>query len=39
MERRALGAERTSPRYVREKEVRMRGYARYRFLKVQGLPP
>jgi putative transposase len=26
------------PRYARGKEVR-RGYARYRFLKVQGLPP
>ena len=34
MERRALEeAERTSPRYVRGKEVRRRGYARYRFLK------
>ena len=33
IERRALEeAERTSPRYVRGKEVR-RGYARYRFLK------
>ena len=41
MERRALEEERrTSPRYVRGKEVRRRGYARYRFLKgVQGLPP
>ena len=34
MERRALEeAERTSPRYARGKEVRRRGYARYRFLK------
>jgi len=34
MERRALEeAKRTSPRYVRGKEVRRRGYARYRFLK------
>jgi Transposase and inactivated derivatives len=34
IERRALEeAERTSPRYVRGKEVRRRGYARYRFLK------
>ena len=32
MERRALEERRTSPRYVRGKEVR-RGYARYRFLK------
>ena len=33
IERRALEeAERTSPRYVRGKEVR-RGYARYRFLR------
>ena len=28
------------PRYARGKEVRRRGYARYRFSKgVQGLPP
>ena len=34
IERRALEeAERTSPRYVRGKEVRRRGYARYRFLR------
>ena len=33
MERRALKERRTSPRYVRGKEVRRRGYARYRFLK------
>ena len=34
MERRALEeAERPSPRYARGKEVRRRGYARYRFLK------
>ena len=34
MERRALEeAERTSPRYARGKEMRRRGYARYRFLK------
>jgi putative transposase len=34
IERRALEeAERTSPRYTRGKEVRRRGYARYRFLK------
>ena len=34
MERRALEKERrTSPRYARGKEVRRRGYARYRFLK------
>jgi|GEM_PF-729430 len=34
IERRALEeAERTSPRYARGKEVRRRGYARYRFLK------
>ena len=34
MERRALEKERrTSPGYVRGKEVRRRGYARYRFLK------
>ena len=33
MERRALEERRTSPRYVRGKEVRRRGYARYRFLK------
>ena len=34
MERRALEeAERTSPRYARGREVRRRGYARYRFLK------
>jgi Transposase and inactivated derivatives len=40
IERRALEERRTSPRYVRGKEVRRRGYARYRFLKgVQGLPP
>ena len=34
MERRALEEQRrTSPRYARGKEVRRRGYARYRFLK------
>jgi len=34
IERRALEeAEKTSPRYIRGKEVRRRGYARYRFLK------
>jgi putative transposase len=33
IERRALEVRRTSPRYVRGKEVRRRGYARYRFLK------
>jgi len=33
MERRALEEERTSPRYARGKEVRRRGYARYRFLR------
>ena len=34
MERRALEeAERTSPRYARGKEVRRRGYARYRSLR------
>ena len=33
MERRALEERRTSPRYVRGKEGRRRGYARYRFLK------
>ena len=33
IERRALEERRTSPRYVRGKEVRRRGYARYRFLK------
>jgi putative transposase len=34
IERRALEkAERTSPKYAREKEVRRRGYARYGFLK------
>ena len=34
IERRALEEERrTSPRYARGKEVRRRGYARYRFLK------
>ena len=34
MERRALEEERrTSPRYARGKEVRRRGYTRYRFLK------
>jgi len=32
MERRAL-EERRTPRYARGKEVRRRGYARYRFLK------
>ena len=32
MERRAL-EERRTPRYVRGKEVRRRGYARLRFLK------
>jgi len=33
IERRALGEERRAPRYARGKEVRRRGYARYRFLK------
>jgi len=33
IERRALEERRTSPGYVRGKEVRRRGYARYRFLK------
>ncbi|EHP70169.1 hypothetical protein MetMK1DRAFT_00006710 [Metallosphaera yellowstonensis MK1] len=33
IERRVLEERRTSPRYVRGKEVRRRGYARYRFLK------
>ena len=33
IERRALEERRTSLRYVRGKEVRRRGYARYRFLK------
>ena len=33
IERRALEERRTSPRYIRGKEVRRRGYARYRFLK------
>jgi putative transposase len=33
IERRALEERRTSPRYVRGKEVRRRGYARYRSLK------
>ena len=34
IETRALEEERrTSPRYARGKEVRRRGYARYRFLK------
>ena len=33
MERRALEGRRTSPRYARGKEVRRRGYARYRFLR------
>jgi len=33
IERRALEERRTSSRYVRGKEVRRRGYARYRFLK------
>jgi hypothetical protein len=33
MERRALEERRTSPGYARGKEVRRRGYARYRFLK------
>jgi len=34
MERRALEEERrTSPGYARGKEVRRRGYARYRFLR------
>jgi len=34
IERRALEEERrTSPRYARGKEVRRRGYARYRFLR------
>jgi len=33
IERRALEERRTSPRYVRGKEVRRRGYTRYRFLR------
>ena len=33
IERRVLEERRTSPRYIRGKEVRRRGYARYRFLK------
>jgi hypothetical protein len=33
IERRALEERRTSPRYARGKEVRRRGYARYRFLR------
>jgi Transposase and inactivated derivatives len=33
IERRALEERRTSPRYARGREVRRRGYARYRFLK------
>jgi len=33
IERRALEERRTSPRYARGKELRRRGYARYRFLK------
>ena len=33
IERRALEERRTSPRYSRGKELRRRGYARYRFLK------
>ena len=33
IERRALEERRTSPRHARGKEVRRRGYARYRFLK------
>ena len=33
IERRALEERRTSPRYVRGKEGRRRGYARYRFLR------
>ena len=33
IERRAQEEGRASPRYVRGKEVRRRGYARYRFLK------
>jgi transposase-like protein len=33
IERRALEERRTSSRYARGKEVRRRGYARYRFLK------
>jgi len=33
IERRALEERRTSPRYARGKEVRRRGYARYRSLK------
>ena len=33
IERRVLEERRTSPRYARGKEVRRRGYARYRFLK------
>jgi len=33
IERRALEERRTSPRYARGKEVRGRGYARYRFLR------
>jgi putative transposase len=39
MERKALEeAERTSPRYAREKEVRRRGYASYKFLRRSGSP-
>ena len=39
IERRVLEeAERTSPRYVRGKEVRRRGYAGYRFLRGSGSP-
>ena len=33
IERRALEERRTSLRYARGKEVRRRGYARYRFLR------
>ncbi len=33
IERRALEERRTFPRYVKGKEVRRRGYARYRFLR------
>lgn len=33
IERMALEAERVSPNYERDKEVRRKGYTRYRFLK------
>ena len=38
IERRALEERRTSSRYARGKEVRRRGYARYRFLRGSGSP-